>query len=136
MPQILVPVDGSEPADDALIYVIDQFPTADITALHVMTEIGKYASHGDFASAREQATADAEAILDRVESLAAERDSAIDTKCLPGHPAKTIVEYATDEGVDHIVIGSTGKSGVKRLLLGSVAEEVVRRAPCPVTVIR
>jgi len=46
------------------------------------------------------------------------------------------VEYAEESDVDHIVIGSHGRSGVSRILLGSVAESVVRRADMPVTVVR
>jgi nucleotide-binding universal stress UspA family protein len=53
-----------------------------------------------------------------------------------GHPARTIVEYAADETVGHVVIGSHGRVGVSRLLLGSVAEKVVRRSSVPVTVVR
>ena len=47
-------------------------------------------------------------------------------------PARTIVEYAKTASIDLIVIGTQGRSGVSRLLMGSVAERVVRTAPCPV----
>lgn len=47
-------------------------------------------------------------------------------------PAHTIVEYANSSKMDLIVIGTQGRSGVSRLLMGSVAERVVRTAPCPV----
>ena len=53
-----------------------------------------------------------------------------------GKPAREIVSYAEKGDVDHIVMGSRGRSGLSRLLLGSVAETVVRRAPTPVTVVR
>lgn len=53
-----------------------------------------------------------------------------------GKPAAEIVEYARDNEVDLIVIGSHGRSGLERVLLGSVAESVVRKAPCPVLTIR
>ena len=49
-----------------------------------------------------------------------------------GDPAREIVRYATRHGVDLIVLGAHGRSGVNRILLGSVAERVVRTAPCPV----
>jgi universal stress protein A len=49
-----------------------------------------------------------------------------------GAPARAIVEYAADEGIDLIVMGTHGRSGVSRVLMGSVAERVVRTAPCPV----
>ena len=51
-------------------------------------------------------------------------------------PARTITEYATKEGVDLIVMGTHGRSGVAHLLMGSVAERVVRTAPCPVLSVR
>jgi universal stress protein A len=50
--------------------------------------------------------------------------------------AGAIVEYAKDIHADVIVLGTHGRSGVSRLLMGSVAEHVVRRAPCPVLVVR
>lgn len=49
-----------------------------------------------------------------------------------GSPAAQIVKYAEEKGVDLIVVGTHGRTGVTRALLGSVAEQVVRTAPCPV----
>ena len=49
-----------------------------------------------------------------------------------GAPATAICRLAADENVDMIVIGTHGRTGVMRLLMGSVAEAVVRQAPCPV----
>jgi nucleotide-binding universal stress UspA family protein len=53
-----------------------------------------------------------------------------------GDPAGEIVRIAEDEKADMIVLGTHGRTGVTRLLMGSVAEVVVRRAPCPVLVYR
>lgn len=53
-----------------------------------------------------------------------------------GDPAGEIVRIATDEGAEMIVLGTHGRTGVSRLLMGSVAEAIVRRAPCPVLVYR
>ncbi len=49
-----------------------------------------------------------------------------------GHPAHAIVQLAESEDVDLIVMGTHGRSGLSRLLMGSVAEHVMRKAPCPV----
>lgn len=49
-----------------------------------------------------------------------------------GDPAREIVKYATRHGIDLIVLGTHGRSGVSRVLLGSVSERVARTAPCPV----
>lgn len=53
-----------------------------------------------------------------------------------GHPAETIVLYAEDHGIDHIVVGHRGHSLFERWLLGSVARQVIAYAPCGVTVMR
>ena len=53
-----------------------------------------------------------------------------------GDPAAEIVRIAKDEGAEMIILGTHGRTGVSRLLMGSVAEAIVRRAPCPVLVYR
>ena len=53
-----------------------------------------------------------------------------------GDPAGEIVRLATDEQAEMIVLGTHGRTGMTRLLMGSVAEAIVRRAPCPVLVYR
>lgn len=55
---------------------------------------------------------------------------------LAGEPEKEIVRYARDHPVDLLVLATHGRSGLKRLVLGSVADAVTRRAPCPVLVVR
>ena len=51
-------------------------------------------------------------------------------------PCQEILRYAADENVDLIVMGTHGRGGVSHMLLGSIAERVVRRAPCPVLTVR
>lgn len=53
-----------------------------------------------------------------------------------GHPAESIVIYAEEHGIDHIVVGHRGHSLFERWLLGSVARQVIAYAPCSVTVVR
>ncbi|MBI1744205.1 universal stress protein [Candidatus Acetothermia bacterium] len=53
-----------------------------------------------------------------------------------GHPAETILRYAKENKIDLIVMGTHGRRGLNRILLGSVAEEVVRRSPVPVITVR
>ena len=65
--------------------------------------------------------------LDGIETLRAIR---------VGHAFVEIVRYATDNAIDMIVMGTHGRGPVKHLLLGSVAEKVVRKAPCPVLTVR
>ena len=60
----------------------------------------------------------------------------LETKLLEGNPANEIVKYAGEKEIDLIVIGTQGKRGMARLLLGSVAENVIRAAPCRVLVVK
>lgn len=53
-----------------------------------------------------------------------------------GHVEREILKYADEEGVDLIVLGTQGRTGLSHLVMGSVAEKVIRLAPCPVLVVR
>ncbi len=66
---------------------------------------------------------------------ALERDVQLITELRSGSPAHEIVAYASRNAIDMIVIGAHGCTGLSRVLLGSVAEAVMRRAPCPVLVV-
>ncbi|CAI48420.1 UspA domain protein [Natronomonas pharaonis DSM 2160] len=135
---VLVPVDGSGPSDDALAYALDQFGSAEITAVYVMDPVDGATTWGpgsgdDWLSAAESR---AEEVLESAREQATAADTAVTTASVVGRPARAIVDYAEDNDIDHIVVGSHGRSGVSRMLLGSVAETVVRRSPVPVTVAR
>jgi nucleotide-binding universal stress UspA family protein len=60
----------------------------------------------------------------------------IDPRLVEGSPAHEIVQFATEELCDLIVLGTHGRTGLGRLLMGSVAEHVVRKAPCPVLTVK
>ncbi|UPV74953.1 universal stress protein [Halorussus limi] len=139
--RILVPVDGSSQSDDALEYALEEFADDDITLLHVIDPIDAGYSApvgipGGSEEWYEEAKADSEAMFDEARAVADEYGVTLDSATEMGRPSQTIVEYAEDEGFDQIVMGSHGRSGVSRILLGSVAETVVRRASMPVTVVR
>jgi len=55
---------------------------------------------------------------------------------LRGHPDEAILQFSDSEDIDLIVMGSHGRKGITRLLMGSVAESVVRRAKCPVLTVK
>lgn len=54
---------------------------------------------------------------------------------ITGHPAREIIDYAAKEKIDIIVIGTHGFTGLDRMIFGSVAEKVIKMAPCPVLVV-
>ena len=142
--RILVPTDFS-PASDAALAQAREFASAlgaSLRLVHVFDDpfvAGAMAADGQMflpAEMRAQLVAGVETRLQ--ERLTATVNTALghDTVLLTGPVAKTIVEYARSHAVDLIVMGTHGRSGVAHLLLGSVAERVVRTAPCPVLTVR
>lgn len=140
---VLVPIDGSEQSDAALQHALSEFEGAALTLLHVINpaRAGYGAQAGIPTSSEEwleEAEAEAEELFAAAEERAHGRDVRIETVTEVGNPSRVIVEFTEDEanGIDHVVMGSHGRSGLSRVLLGSVAENVVRRSTVPVTVVR
>jgi nucleotide-binding universal stress UspA family protein len=79
---------------------------------------------------------DASRALETVVSVTKNTVEDVRSGVLVGSPAAEIVRYATAEGVDLIVVGTHGRGPVPRAFLGSVADRVVREAPCPVLTVR
>jgi nucleotide-binding universal stress UspA family protein len=139
--RVLVPIDGSAQSDDALEYALAEFPDAEFTVVHVIDPIDAGYSApvgipGGSEEWYESAKEESEALFADAQEVADEHGVTLDSVTEMGRPSRTIVEYAEEEGFDQIVMGSHGRSGVSRILLGSVAETVVRRATVPVTVVR
>lgn len=138
--RILVPLDASPQAKTAVSYAYEQFPGATVTLLHVISPArASYGAQAGLPSFSEEWYEEAEAAAE--ELFAEARESApegvtVETTTEVGQPARSIVEYADEHDIEQIVIGSHGRSGISRILLGSVAESVVRRASVPVTVVR
>ncbi|ARS90999.1 universal stress protein [Natrarchaeobaculum aegyptiacum] len=138
--RILVPYDASEPARDALEYAITEYPDADTTVVHVLPAPGGYWDAWEdpdvAVPGEDRATERGETYLADAEELAADHDVEIDTELEKGRPARVLVDAAEEGDYDLVVVGSHGREGVSRVLLGSVAETVVRRSPTPVVVVR
>jgi nucleotide-binding universal stress UspA family protein len=139
--RLLVPVDGSDPADAALEFALEEYPDADITVLSVIdpTDVGYgsiEAAPSTFEHLQKSAEERTQKVLDDAESRAADHDMTVTAETVIGMPSRAIVEWVENNDIDGIVIGSHGRQGVTRVLLGSVAESVVRRSPVPVTVVR
>lgn len=137
---VLVPVDGSGPSRAAFEFALERYPDARVTLLYVVDPMADYSrqrsfpgytSDDEFSTEREKGEAVLESILE-----AAPDDWPVETALEGGRPDRTILAYADEHDVDGIVIGSHGREGASRVLLGSVAETVVRRADVPVTVVR
>lgn len=139
--RILVPVDESDQSGAALGYALEAYPDASITVLHVV-DPRDFRTYGgvegwvDMEQLAEQQRAHAERLVEDARERAADHEIAVTGEVVTGNAPRSIVEYAEENDIDHIVMGSHGRSGVSRVLLGSVAENVVRRSSVPVTVIR
>ncbi len=79
---------------------------------------------------------EAEQSLSRYAEELERRGIQVESVVREGYPATVIVDEAASQPVDLIVIGTHGLSGLKHLLLGSIAERVVQRAPCPVLTVK
>lgn len=79
---------------------------------------------------------DAEAHLAPLVASAAARGVHAESRVVFGHPAATILEVATREDVDMIIMGTHGRTGLARAMMGSVSEEIVRHADVPVVTVR
>ncbi|QCC47332.1 universal stress protein [Halobellus limi] len=136
---VLVPVDGSPQSLQAIGFVSAEWDDVDVTLLHVINPVQAGYRAGVLPSGSEEwyqeAKAEAEEVLDEARSQL-EIDGDVETAVDVGRPAATIVEQARELDVDHVVVGSHGRRGVSRLVLGSVAEHVARRSPVPVTIVR
>jgi nucleotide-binding universal stress UspA family protein len=142
--KILVPTDFGEAADAALTYAraLAQRFHASIEVLHVADDVAARIFAGEmYVGVPAEAQKDIE--------LAARRqlderliDNDVDPIAITAlivtsaAPAGTIVQHAKDTNVDLIIMGTHGRGAVAHLLMGSVAERVVRLAPCPVLIVR
>jgi nucleotide-binding universal stress UspA family protein len=143
--RILVPVDLSSNSLAALDYVADFAKPyrAEVVALFIL-EPDAYAAMGTLYGAAAEESAklvrDQEAFareeLVKLAKAAKRRMPKFRTLVRAGSPATTIVSQAQKLGADLIAMATHGRSGLTRMLLGSVAEKVVRTAPCPVLTVR
>lgn len=138
MKKILCAVDDCEHSKVAarLAGTLAAATGADLTLLAVNELIGGYLRSD--ASARLWAGPQIRKLLDdaAAEAKAAGAEKVETRETESRDVARAISQFAEEHGYDHIVIGSGGKTTVKRMVLGSVSADIVNRAPCPVTVVR
>ena len=145
--RILLAVDGSKPSMDASIQAIDiaKRYDAELIALYVVSPDVRYNYLEDVITPKlPRALKDVMMIamqkgerhVDKVKQKASEKNVNIKTDVVIGISSvvKEIIQYAEKNRVDMIVMGSRGLSGIKKMLLGSVADGVLRYSHCPVLV--
>ena len=140
--RIVVPTDFSECAEEAwsLAQRVAAASGAELVLVHVLVEAPLF-NEGPFTmdSARkvyEAARTWGQESLDAWMSQAQAKGLTARVALRTGVPYREIVDLVTDERADLVVIGTHGRGGIDRALLGSVADRVVRLAPCPVLTVR
>lgn len=142
MKKILCATDGSHSAQKAVAFAVDlaKQTESELTFIHVVMSDGEDISHTYFwdSSMLDAANEQIQMELHQAMEMAHQRDlKPVFCTTVQGHNiAKAIIDYAEKNNHDHVVTGSVGRTGVAKALLGSIAEQVISKAHCPVTVVR
>lgn len=139
--RILIATNGSETANEATdfgiemvgcsgakiyaLYVIDTTPYRSVP----LDQIWSKETLDEFERIGHEATS-------YIERIGTAAGAEVESRVLKGNPAEKILNFAEDNNIDMIIVGSLGKSGYERILLGSVSEKIVRHAKIPVLVVR
>jgi nucleotide-binding universal stress UspA family protein len=141
--KILLAVDGSPHSDVAVHEVISR-PWPQGSVVRIMSAVQPYTppstemvlAGATLESVTRQQTEQAAQLTSRGAESVRQAGLEVETAVRQGDPRSAIVDEASEWGADLIVLGSHGRTGIKRWLLGSVAGSVVSHAPCSVEVVR
>ncbi|NLY00177.1 MAG: universal stress protein [Rhodopirellula sp.] len=138
--RILLPSDFSELSSEATKYacgLAEQF-AAELHVLHVQESliVPEYGLAIDWTELMQEAKKSADAKIRSILGPEWSEGRAVVTAVVEGTPFVEIIRYAREHAIDLIVMGTHGRSGVAHMLMGSVAEKVVRKSPCPVLTVR
>ncbi len=139
--KILCPVDFSEFTKDVVGYAVDMAKQyrAELHMLHVIPNLTYFTPYESFLTP-ENLVAIEKNIQEEVDrdfgKVLGKVDIDVKKAVRTGVAFVEIIDYAKTEGMDLIVMGTHGRSGIEHILIGNVAEKVVRKSPCPVMTIR
>jgi nucleotide-binding universal stress UspA family protein len=133
--KILFPTDFSHTGDAALEYATSLAENwgAKLFIVHVEEHPLAYGGGEMYYGVLEP---DTEALRKMLEAVVPKGKVAYEHHLLMGEPAQAVVDFAREKDVDLIVLGTHGRSGLTRLVMGSVAEAIVRSAHCPVLTVK
>jgi nucleotide-binding universal stress UspA family protein len=144
---ILVATDGSELADRSVLAGVGVLRPSDV---HIVVTVvdgldpsltqdgsghaGPSMSPDEYASVQDEKLSEGRAVVDHTASLL--DVEAVQTRVIEGSPGSALCALAEELSADAIVLGTRGRGGIRRALLGSVSDYVVRNAPCAVVIAR
>ena len=133
---VLVPTDGSAAVEGAIAHAVELAETygATVHALYAVQPL--YAPEPGFDRVYTAMEEEGETAVETVAERARDAGLVVETAVRRGEPHQQIVEYAADHGVDLIAMGTHGRTGLDRYLVGSVTEKVVRTVEVPVLTVR
>ena len=141
--KILLAIDDSQCSEAATRTVVQQMrpDRAEVRVLHVVEPIWLAVDYElgevrQIEAAREEGLKRGKELVEHIMSLVAKADFTVTTAIEEGDPRFAIVDYAAQWKADLLVVGSHGRKGLGRLLIGSVAEYVARHAYCSVLIVR
>ena len=141
--RILIPIDFSPHSEQALKYGValaEKFE-AELFLIHAFQDVSIYQTEvvsgaPPIMPPVEQLTASARGAMERLVQEKNLQRFGTHTDIVEGAPVEEIVDYAKEKNIDLIVMGTHGRGWLAHVLMGSVAEKVVRKAPCPVLTVR
>lgn len=139
--KILCPLDFSEFTDEIVNYAVNIAGKygAELHFLHIVPNLNYFTPYESFLTPENLIAIEKniEAEVDKdFEKIIKKVDMPVKKIVKNGAPFVEIIDYVKAESIDLVIMGTHGRSGIEHILIGSVAEKVVRKSPCPVLTIR
>jgi nucleotide-binding universal stress UspA family protein len=138
--KILVPIDGSDYSNRAAEYAIGiaKAQGAEVVLVYVVDElvIDQFSNSAERTSIEAELKKDGQRATKYVESVLEKAGVKSSSMLLKGRPFEQIVNTTKSFDIDLVVMGTYGRRGAERILIGSVAERVIEYSPCPVLVVK
>ena len=130
---ILIPIDGSRGANAALEHGIEIASQWDATLYALYVVDTRLARSGPLL---ETLRNEGQRAVRDVEVAGTQAGLTVITEIAEGNPHEEILAYVSEHGIDMVIMGTHGRTGIDRVVIGSVTERVVRRSPVPVLTVR